>query len=319
MEHHPLRIVFAGTPQFAAAHLAALLTAGHHIVGVLTQPDRPAGRGQKLTPSPVKMLAEQHALPLAQPQSLRNADTQQALTAWQPDLLIVVAYGLILPRAVLELPRLGCINVHGSLLPRWRGAAPIQRAIAAGDQQTGITIMQMDEGLDTGAMLLKRSCPIQPDDSSHTLFERLTALGPQALLEALALLAKGDLHGEPQDNSLATYAHKLSKEEAQLDWLQPAAVLERRIRAFSPWPGACLMLNDEPIKVLSAQLASGQGPAGRVLAITAEGLEIACGEGSLRLNLLQLAGKKPQNLATILNGHPQLFLPGQQLSVPNHA
>ncbi len=314
-----MRIVFAGTPQFAAAHLSALLAAGHQIVGVLTQPDRPAGRGQKLTPSPVKVLAEQHALPLAQPKSLRNSEAQQALAAWQPELLVVVAYGLILPRAVLELPRYGCINVHGSLLPRWRGAAPIQRAIEAGDQQTGITIMQMDEGLDTGAMLLKRSCLIQPDDNSNTLFERLAELGPQALLEALTLLAQGDLPSEPQDHSRATYAHKLSKEEAQLDWRQPAAVLERRIRAFSPWPGASLTLNGEPIKVLSAQLATGQGPAGHILAVTAEGLEIACGEGSLRLSLLQLAGKKPQNLAAILNGHPQLFQPGQQLSIPNHA
>lgn len=319
MEHRPLRIVFAGTPQFAADHLAALLAAGHQIVGVLTQPDRPAGRGQKLTPSPVKVLAEQHSLPLAQPLRLTTPEAQQQLAEWQPELLVVVAYGLLLPPAVLEMPRLGCINVHGSLLPRWRGAAPIQRAIEAGDSESGVTIMQMDEGLDTGAMLLKRSCPIHADDTSQTLFERLAALGPQALLEALPLLAAGQLPAEAQDHSLATYAHKLSKEEALLDWRQPATVLERRIRAFHPWPGARMALNAEAIKIASAQLATGQGAAGTVLNISAKGLEVACGDGSLLFNQLQRAGKPPQRLADILNGNANLFHAGQQLSTPDHA
>ena len=308
-----MRIVFAGTPDFAAVHLAALLSAGHQLVGVLTQPDRPAGRGQKLTASPVKLLAEQHALPLAQPHSLKPVEAQQALAAWQPDLLVVVAYGLLLPKAVLELPRYGCINVHGSLLPRWRGAAPIQRAIEAGDTQTGITIMQMDEGLDTGAMLLKVSCPISASDTSASIFATLSQLGPQALVDAIAALPQGTLVAEPQDHQLATYATKLSKDEGLLDWRLPAVVLERRIRAFYPWPGTAFDHQGWRIKVASVSLGQGNAQAATILRADSQGLEIACGEGSLRFTELQLPGKKAQPLAAIINGHPQLFLAGQQL------
>lgn len=308
-----MRIVFAGTPDFAAVHLSALINAGHQLVGVLTQPDRPAGRGQKLTPSPVKMVAEQHGLPLAQPQSLKPVEAQQALAAWQPDLLVVVAYGLLLPKAVLELPRYGCINVHGSLLPRWRGAAPIQRAIEAGDEQTGITIMQMDEGLDTGAMLLKVSCPITVNDTSASIFATLSQLGPQALLDAIAALQQGRLVAEPQDHLQATYATKLTKEEGLLDWRLPAAVLERRIRAFSPWPGTAFGHQGWRIKVASATVGSAGGEPATILSADGQGLEIACAEGSLCFSELQLPGKKSQPLADIINGHPLLFVAGQQL------
>ncbi len=308
-----MRIVFAGTPDFAAVHLAALLSAGHQLVGVLTQPDRPAGRGQKLTPSPVKVLAEQHGLPLAQPQSLKPVEAQQALAAWQPDLLVVVAYGLLLPKAVLELPRFGCINVHGSLLPRWRGAAPIQRAIEAGDAQTGITIMQMDEGLDTGAMLLKVSCPINACDTSASIFATLSQLGPQALVDAIAALQQGRLVAEPQDHHLATYATKLSKDEGLLDWQLPAAVLERRIRAFNPWPGTAFGHQGWRIKVAGAKIGAAAGRPATILRADGQGLEIACGEGSLCFSELQLPGKKALPLADVINGHPQLFVAGQQL------
>lgn len=308
-----MRIVFAGTPEFAAVHLSALIASGHQLVGVLTQPDRPAGRGQKLTPSPVKLVAEQYDLPLAQPQSLKPIEAQQVLAAWQPDLLVVVAYGLLLPKAVLELPRYGCINVHGSLLPRWRGAAPIQRAIEAGDAETGVTIMQMDEGLDTGAMLLKAHCPINASDTSASIFTTLSQLGPEALIAAIAGLKQGSLVAEPQDHSQATYATKLSKDEGLLDWQQPAAVLERRIRAFWPWPGTAFGHQGWRIKVSNATVSSGLGQPGTILKADSQRLEIACAEGSLCFSELQLPGKKSQPLADIINGHPQLFIAGQQL------
>lgn len=228
-----LRIVFAGTPEFAAEHLKALLDTPHRIVAVYTQPDRPAGRGQKLMPSAVKSLALEHGLPVMQPQSLRNAEAQAELAALRADLMVVVAYGLILPQAVLDTPRLGCINSHASLLPRWRGAAPIQRAVEAGDAESGVTVMQMEAGLDTGPMLLKVSTPISAADTGGSLHDRLAALGPKAVVEAIAGLAAGTLHGEVQDDALATYAHKLNKDEARLDWSRPAVELERRVRAFT--------------------------------------------------------------------------------------
>ncbi len=229
-----LRIVFAGTPEFAAEHLKALLDTPHRIVAVYTQPDRPAGRGQKLMPSAVKSLALEHGLPVMQPQSLRNAEAQAELAALRADLMVVVAYGLILPQAVLDIPRLGCINSHASLLPRWRGAAPIQRAVEAGDAESGVTVMQMEAGLDTGPMLLKVSTPISAADTGGSLHDRLAALGPKAVVEAIAGLAAGTLHGEVQDDALATYAHKLNKDEARLDWSRPAVELERQVRAFTP-------------------------------------------------------------------------------------
>ncbi|MER0823912.1 methionyl-tRNA formyltransferase, partial [Pseudomonas aeruginosa] len=266
-----LRIVFAGTPEFAAEHLKALLDTPHRIVAVYTQPDRPAGRGQKLMPSAVKSLALEHGLPVMQPQSLRNAEAQAELAALRADLMVVVAYGLILPQAVLDIPRLGCINSHASLLPRWggaapppppprwRGAAPIQRAVEAGDAESGVTVMQMEAGLDTGPMLLKVSTPISAADTGGSLHDRLAALGPKAVVEAIAGLAAGTLHGEIQDDALATYAHKLNKDEARLDWSRPAVELERQVRAFTPWPVCHTSLADAPLKVLGASLGQGSG------------------------------------------------------------
>jgi methionyl-tRNA formyltransferase len=243
-----LRIIFAGTPDFAARHLDALLSSGHQIVGVFTQPDRPAGRGNKLTPSPVKVLAEQHQLPVFQPKSLRPEENQHLVADLNADVMVVVAYGLILPKAVLDMPRLGCINVHGSLLPRWRGAAPIQRSLWAGDNETGVTIMQMDVGLDTGDMMYKIACPIEADDTSASLYDKLAQLGPQGMLTTLQQMAEGSAKREVQDESLVTYAEKLSKEEARLDWSLSAVQLERCIRAFNPWPVSYFTIDDQPVK-----------------------------------------------------------------------
>ncbi|SDH35309.1 methionyl-tRNA formyltransferase [Pseudomonas benzenivorans] len=305
-----LRIVFAGTPEFAAEHLKALLDSPHQIVAVYTQPDRPAGRGQKLAPSPVKQLALQHDIPVLQPQSLRDPAAQAELTALAPDLMVVVAYGLILPQAVLDTPRLGCINSHASLLPRWRGAAPIQRAIAAGDRESGVTVMRMEAGLDTGPMLLKVGTPIGADDTGGSLHDRLASLGPQAVLQAIAGLAAGALAGEVQDDSLATYAHKLNKDEARLDWTRPASELERLIRAFNPWPICHSTLDGAPLKVLAAQLADGQGRPGQILAASKDGLSVACGSGALRLTRLQLPGGKPLAFADLYNSRREQFAPG---------
>jgi len=250
----PLRIVFAGTPEFAAEHLKALLDSPYEIVAVYTQPDRPAGRGQKLMPSPVKQLALEHGIVVLQPPTLRNAEAQAELAALKPDLLVVVAYGLILPQVVLDIPRLGCINSHASLLPRWRGAAPIQRAVEAGDSESGVTVMRMEAGLDTGPMLLKSVTPISAEDTGGTLHDRLAELGPPAVLQAIAGLAAGTLDGEIQDDSLATYAHKLNKDEARIDWNRPAVELERLIRAFNPWPISHSTLSGEALKVLAASV-----------------------------------------------------------------
>lgn len=249
---HSLRIIFAGTPDFAARHLDALLSSGHQIVGVFTQPDRPAGRGKKLMPGPVKALAEEKGLPVFQPVSLRPEENQQLVADLQADVMVVVAYGLILPKAVLTMPRLGCINVHGSLLPRWRGAAPIQRALWAGDSETGVTIMQMDVGLDTGDMLHKLACPITAEDTSATLYDKLAELGPQGLIETLKQLASGTATPEVQDEARVTYAEKLSKEEARVDWTLSAAQLERCIRAFNPWPMSWFEIEGQPVKVWAA-------------------------------------------------------------------
>ncbi|QQN49388.1 methionyl-tRNA formyltransferase [Stutzerimonas balearica] len=308
-----MRIVFAGTPEFAAQHLEALLQAGYQVVAVYTQPDRPAGRGQKLMPSPVKQLALQHGLPVMQPATLRDAEAQHALAALQPDLMVVVAYGLILPQAVLDTPRLGCINSHASLLPRWRGAAPIQRAIEAGDSESGVTVMQMEAGLDTGPMLLKVSTPIGPSDTGGSLHDRLAALGAQAVVEAVARLQAGALPGERQDDTYATYAHKLSKDEARLDWQRPAAELERLVRAFNPWPICHSSLAGDVLKVHAARLAPGQGEPGRILAVGKDGLTVACGTGALQLTRLQLPGGKPLDFADLYNSRREQFAPGQVL------
>jgi methionyl-tRNA formyltransferase len=306
-----LRIVFAGTPEFAAEHLKALLGSTHQILAVYTQPDRPAGRGQKLLPSPVKLLALQHQLPVYQPASLRTAEAQAQLAALQPDLMVVVAYGLILPQAVLDIPRLGCINSHASLLPRWRGAAPIQRAVEAGDSESGVTLMQMEAGLDTGPMLLKVHTPISDEETAGSLHDRLAGLGAQALLQALEGLASGTLNAKVQDDRLACYAHKLNKEEARLDWSRPAAELERRVRAFNPWPVCHTSLDGETVKLLGARVSAGSGAPGTILTADKQGLCVACGEGALLLTRLQLPGGKALSVAELLNSRRQQFAPGR--------
>ncbi|AMR65220.1 methionyl-tRNA formyltransferase [Aquipseudomonas alcaligenes] len=305
-----MRIVFAGTPEFAAQHLQALLDAGREIVAVYTQPDRPAGRGQKLMPSPVKQLALQHGIAVYQPQTLRDPAAQAELASFTPDLMVVVAYGLILPQVVLDTPRLGCINSHASLLPRWRGAAPIQRAIEAGDASSGVTVMQMEAGLDTGPMLLKVTTTITAEDTGGSLHDRLATLGSQAVVEAVTKLAARELRGEVQDDSLATYAHKLNKDEARLDWSRPAVELERLVRAFNPWPICHSTLNGEALKVHAAQLGEGQGAPGSVLTADKSGLTVACGEGALRLTRLQLPGGKPLSFADLYNSRREQFAPG---------
>ena len=305
-----MRIVFAGTPEFAAQHLQALLDAGRQIVAVYTQPDRPAGRGQKLMPSPVKQLAVQHGIAVYQPQTLRDPVAQAELAALKPDLMVVVAYGLILPQVVLDTPRLGCINSHASLLPRWRGAAPIQRAVQAGDASSGVTVMQMEAGLDTGPMLLKVSTTITADDTGGSLHDRLARLGSAAVVDAIGKLAAGELRGEVQDDSQATYAHKLNKDEARIDWSRPAEELERLIRAFNPWPICHSTLRGEPLKVLAASLGEGTGQPGEILTASKDGLTVACGVGALRLTRLQLPGGKPLNFADLYNSRREQFAPG---------
>lgn len=306
-----MRIVFAGTPEFAAQHLQALLDAGREVIAVYTQPDRPAGRGQKLMPSPVKQLALQHDIPVHQPQTLRDPAAQAELASLQADLMVVVAYGLILPQAVLDMPRLGCINSHASLLPRWRGAAPIQRAIEAGDAESGVTVMQMEAGLDTGPMLLKVRTPIAPDDTGGSLHDRLAALGSNAVVEAVAALEAGTLAGEIQDDSLATYAHKLNKDEARIDWTRPAVELERRVRAFHPWPICQSTLDGAAVKIHAAEPGTGHGVPGQIIDADKNGLDVACGEGSLRLTRLQLAGGKPLAFSDLFNSRREQFATGK--------
>ena len=270
----PLKVIFAGTPDFAAKHLSALLESEHEVIAVYTQPDRPAGRGKKLTASPVKVLAEENAIPVYQPQSLKAQDAQEELASLNADLMVVVAYGLILPTAVLNAPKLGCINVHGSILPKWRGAAPIQRSIWAGDAETGVTIMQMDEGLDTGDMLHIATLPITPEDTSATLYEKLAELGPQALVEVVNEFDR--YTPTKQDDSQATYAKKLSKEEALINWADDAEQIERNIRAFNPWPVAWMQVEDQNVKVWSASvvpLNKGATP-GTVVSANKEGLSL---------------------------------------------
>lgn len=311
----PLKIIFAGTPDFAARHLDALLASEHQVVAVFTQPDRPAGRGNKLTPSPVKVLAQSNDIPVFQPKSLRPEESQQLVANLQADIMVVVAYGLILPKAVLDMPRLGCINVHGSLLPRWRGAAPIQRALWAGDNETGVTIMQMDVGLDTGDMLYKLACPVTAEDTSATLYNKLAQLGPQGLLDTLSQLADGRAHPEKQDEALANYAEKLSKEEARLNWQLPAMQLERCIRAFNPWPMSFFNIDDQPIKVWQASvLPHAYKQPGEIIQADKQGIQIATAEGVLNLLQLQPAGKKPMSAQDLLNSRREWFEPGTILA-----
>ncbi|MDH2069811.1 methionyl-tRNA formyltransferase [Pantoea sp. GD03673] len=310
----PLKIIFAGTPDFAARHLDALLASEHQVIGVFTQPDRPAGRGNKLTPGPVKTLALAHDIPVYQPKSLRPEENQQLVADLKADVMVVVAYGLILPKAVLNMPRLGCINVHGSLLPRWRGAAPIQRALWAGDSETGITIMQMDVGLDTGDMLYKLACPITAGDTSATLYDKLAQLGPQGLLDTLTLLSTQQASPEKQDETLANYAEKLSKEEARLDWTLSADQLERCIRAFNPWPMSFFTIDDQPVKVWQATvLPHCDRSPGEIIKADKQGIQVATAQGVLNLQQLQPAGKKPMSAQDLLNSRREWFEPGTLL------
>ena len=312
-----MRIVFAGTPEFAAQHLQALLKAHdhHEVVAVYTQPDRPAGRGKKLTPSPVKTLAESQGLKIHQPLNLKNSEQQRILAELNADLMVVVAYGLLLPPAILNTPKYGCINVHASLLPRWRGAAPIQRAIEAGDHESGITIMQMDVGLDTGDMLLTAHCVIDENDTGGSLHDKLAAIGPPALLATLNKLAEGKAIAEKQDDSLSNYAPKITKEEGLLDWALPAEHLCRKVRAFNPFPVTYTTLNNERIRVWHAKFnpdCTNAAP-GTIIEANHQGIRVNTGEGSLLITALQMPGKKRLPVSEILKSRAELLAPGQIL------
>lgn len=311
-----MRIIFAGTPDFAAQHLAALVAdKSLEVVAAYTQPDRPAGRGKRLQPSAVKSLALDHAIPVEQPVNFKSEDALAALAAYKADVMVVVAYGLLLPQAVLDTPKLGCINVHGSLLPRWRGAAPIQRAIWAGDTETGVTIMQMDAGLDTGPMLMKAALPITPEDTSASLYKKLADIGPSTLVASLHALAAGELTANIQHDPDATYAKKLNKAEAAIDWQQDAAFIERCIRAFNPWPGTEFYCGEHRVKVWQAHVvpSTSDAPAGTVIAASKDGIDIQCGTDTLRLIMLQPPGKKPMSSQDLLNSRRHWFTPGLPL------
>ncbi len=308
----PLNIVFAGTPEFAAHYLQVLLKSEHNVVAVYTQPDRPAGRGKKLTPSPVKQKALEHGLTVEQPLSLKSEEQQQRLANYQADIMIVVAYGLLLPQAVLDTPTHGCLNVHASLLPRWRGAAPIQRAVEAGDTATGITIMQMDQGLDTGDMLLKAHCDITPDETSRTLHDKLMYLGEPALLEVLLQIQQARLTPEKQNDQQACYADKISKEEAHINWQQSAKTIAQKIRAFNPFPVAYSFFDTQRIKIYEADVidVDEKKLPGEIIACDAEKLIVACGDAALTIKTLQIPNKKSMSFTVLQNGHPEFFKTG---------
>jgi len=300
-----MKIVFAGTPDFSVPTLQSLLDGPHDIMAVYSQPDRPAGRGRKTTASPVKQLAIKHDVPVCQPVSLKTEAAQQMLAALQPDLIVVVAYGLMLPPAVLAMPRLGCVNVHASLLPRWRGAAPIQRAILAGDTETGVCLMQMDAGLDTGGVLACRVCRLETDDTGSRLHDKLAHQGAQLLSENLAALERGDLEPRQQDEALACYAGKLKKSEARIDWNLPAVDIMRRVRAFNAWPVAETRFAERQLRIWDAQVAPGDTDRlpGTVLSADKKGIEVACGAGRLRLLVLQLPGARAVTAGEFVNAH----------------
>ena len=309
----PLRIVFAGTPDFAAQHLKALLTSPHQVVAVYTQPDRPAGRGKKLQASPVKQLAESSKVPVLQPATLRNDTEAAQLSALKPDVLVVVAYGLILPQAILDVPRLGCLNVHGSLLPRWRGAAPIQRAVEAGDEQSGVTIMQMEAGLDTGNMLASAMCPIGPTTTSASLHDDLAEAGAPLLLEVLNDLPQHLSKGISQQDFQATYANKILKSEAQIGWQQSAGTIARSIRAFNPFPICFTTLGEQRLKIWEAWVIAcpdHQQTPGTIAAATRDGIVVWCGQDQLNITRAQLPGGKVLSVEQILSAKSEQFAPG---------
>lgn len=316
-----MKIIFAGTPEFSARSLEAILKAGHEVIAVYTQPDRRAGRGKKILKSPVKCVAETHNIPVYQPEKLTDLNAQKELAALEPDLMIVAAYGLLLPPAVLNTPRFGCVNIHASLLPRWRGAAPIQRAIQAGDTETGITIMQMDEGLDTGNMLMKVSTPITDDDTGGSLHDRLAEIGASAILSYLALLTEhcrthGDIEtGEAQNNDEANYAHKLSKQEAAINWSDDARQICLTIRAFNPWPVAFLTCKNERVRIFEAEELPVQHSTrpGTVLEKTKHGVVVSCGKNAIRILTLQLPGAKAISASAFFNGGKNMLNVGDTL------
>lgn len=301
-----MKILFAGTPVFAATALEALINAQHDVSLVLTQPDRPAGRGMKMVASAVKQIAQRHGLALLQPETLKDAELQARLRTLQADVMVVAAYGLLLPEAVLNIPSHGCLNIHASLLPRWRGAAPIQRAILAGDHETGITIMQMDAGLDTGAILLKHALAIVPDDTAQSLHDRLSVLGAQSIVEALALLQQGKLVSSKQDEMLASYAAKIKKDEAEIDWQHSAEQLERKVRAFNPNVGAYTHFHQKILKIWQAEVVVGgvSGKPGEIIAVDRESITVACGSGGLRIKTMQKPGGKKLPMTDFLAGNP---------------
>jgi len=300
-----LKIIFAGTPDFSVPPLQALLASTHEVVAVYTQPDRPAGRGRKLTPSPVKRQAQEQGIPVYQPKNFKAEEDLALLESHGADLMVVVAYGLLLPQRVLDAPRLGCVNIHASLLPRWRGAAPIQRAIQAGDAESGITIMVMEKGLDTGPMLLKKVCPIEARETGGSLHDKLSVMGAEALMEALPGIADGSLTPEVQDEAMANYARKLEKAESRIDWSRSAVEIDRQVRAFNPWPVAQADLQGQALRIWeSSPEPGGEGVRpGQVIAQSRAGIEVATGEGVLRITMLQMPGKRAMSAADFLNAN----------------
>ena len=296
-----MKLIFAGTPEFAAQALSAIVAAGHEVALVLTQPDRPAGRGMALQPSAVKKVALAHGIEIFQPLTLKDAEAQAKIAAVGAEVMVVAAYGLILPQAVLDMPRFGCINIHASLLPRWRGAAPIQRALLAGDAETGVCIMQMEAGLDTGPVLLRGAFPIEATDTTASLHDRLAGLGARLCVEVLGKLP---LPADAQPAEGVTYAHKIEKAEAVIDWTKPAIELDRHIRAFNPFPGAQALFGGQTVKLWQASPVAGSGPLGSVLAVDKKQVVIACGAGALAVSELQKAGGKRLPVQQFLAGHP---------------
>lgn len=325
----PLNIIFAGTPDFAAKHLKALIKSHHNVVAVYCPPDKPAGRGKKLTACATKLLALEHNITVEQPVNFKAVEDQQQLAQYNADLMVVVAYGLLLPEVILTTPKLGCVNVHGSLLPKWRGAAPIQRALEAGDTETGVTIMQMDKGLDTGDMISIATCNIDTTDTSASLYEKLAELGPVALLETLEVMSLNTFdakhHNKIQDNNLATYAHKLTKDESEINWQLSADILNRKIRAYIPWPVSQFTFTEykdnsdnkqHKIRILEASHEdySGNESAGTIICTDKNGILVATTDGALKIKTLQLPGKKPLAVKDILNGRADWFIAGNSIN-----